>query len=95
MGATDADGGKVQLIIPADRPGVLRPNDWDGFGQRFTGSGTTSFDNVEVYPEDYFRTGQSGTTAAPYPSTFFHVQLNAMIAGILRRVTRDRRPGAR
>ena len=90
VGATDADGGKVQLIIPADRPGVLRPNDWDGFGQRFTGSGTTSFDNVEVYPEDYFRTGAGrDDSRLPYPSTFFHVQLNAMIAGILRRVTSD------
>jgi alkylation response protein AidB-like acyl-CoA dehydrogenase len=90
VGATDVDGGKVQLIIPADRPGVERPNDWDGFGQRFTGSGTTRFDNVEVYPEDYFRAGRSrDDTPLPYPSTFFHVNLNATIAGILRRVARD------
>ena len=90
VGATDVDGGKVQLIIPADRPGVLRPNDWDGFGQRFTGSGTTSFDDVEVYPEDYFRTGAGrDDSRLPYPATWFHIQLNAMIAGILRRVTLD------
>src|ERR1700761_566215 len=90
VGAMDADGGRVQLIIPADRPGVLRPNDWDGFGQRFTGSGTTTFDNVEVHPDDYYRAGRSrDDQPLPYPSPFFHVQLNAMIAGIMRRVAED------
>ncbi len=69
---------------------MLRPNDWDGFGQRFTGSGTTRFENVEVYPDDYYRAGRSrDDQPLPYPSTFFHVQLNAMIAGIMRRVAAD------
>jgi hypothetical protein len=36
---------------------VPRPNDWDGFGQRFTGSGTVSFTDVAIGPEDYFGTG--------------------------------------
>ncbi|WP_261554927.1 acyl-CoA dehydrogenase family protein [Frankia tisae] len=89
VGATNVDGGKVQVIIPADRLGVLRPNDWDGFGQRFTGSGTTSFDNVEIHPEDYFSKETSRREKLPYPATFFHLQLNAMIAGVLRRVALD------
>ena len=90
VGATDVDGGKVQVVIPADRLGVQRPNDWDGFGQRFTGSGTTSFDNVEVYPDEYFSDEKSKSeNKLPYPATFFHIQLNAMIAGILHRVARD------
>jgi alkylation response protein AidB-like acyl-CoA dehydrogenase len=89
VGATDVDGQKVRLIIPADRPGVLRPNDWDGFGQRFTGSGTNSFDDVVVNPEDYFSKGPLPGESLPYPATWFHIQLNAMIAGVLRRVARD------
>jgi alkylation response protein AidB-like acyl-CoA dehydrogenase len=87
VGATDVTGEKVQVIIPADRPGVSRPNDWRGFGQRFTGSGSNRFENVEIRPEDYHLRG--GREALPYPSTFFHIQLNAMIAGVLRRVVRD------
>ncbi|SNQ50084.1 Acyl-CoA dehydrogenase [Frankia canadensis] len=89
IGATDLDGEKAQLIIPGDRPGVHRPGDWDGFGQRFTGSGTVTFDDVAVGPDDYFGTGASAGDGLPYPATFFHIQLNAMIAGILRRVASD------
>jgi alkylation response protein AidB-like acyl-CoA dehydrogenase len=89
VGATDIDGAKVQVIIPTDRAGVLRPNDWDGFGQRFTGSGTVSFDNVRIGAEDYFSRENPTRDALPYPATFFHIQLSAMIAGILRRIASD------
>ncbi|OAA26163.1 acyl-CoA dehydrogenase [Frankia sp. EI5c] len=89
VSATGVDGEKTQLIIPGDRPGVHRPNDWDGFGQRFTGSGTVTFENVAIHPEDYFGTDASAGDTLPYPATFFHIQLNAMIAGILRRVASD------
>ncbi|MCX5043488.1 acyl-CoA dehydrogenase family protein [Aldersonia sp. NBC_00410] len=85
VGATDVDGSKARLIIPTDRDGLVRHNDWDGFGQRFTASGTTTFDNVAVYPGDYV----PAPVTPRYPSTFFHIQLSAMIAGILRRVTSD------
>lgn len=85
IGATDVDGSKVRLIIPTDRAGVVRHNDWDGFGQRFTASGTTVFENVAVGPDDYV----PAPVTPRYPSTFFHIQLSAMIAGILRRITTD------
>jgi alkylation response protein AidB-like acyl-CoA dehydrogenase len=89
VGVTDVDGTKAQVIIPADRRGVLRPNDWDGFGQRFTGSGTVTFNDVTIESADYFSRENSTRDALPYPATFFHIQLNAMIAGILQRVARD------
>ena len=89
VGATDVTGEKVQVIIPADRPGVSRPNDWRGFGQRFTGSGSNQFEDVEIRPEDYHTRGSRRREPLPYPATFFHIQLNAMIAGVLRRVVRD------
>ncbi|WP_131769977.1 acyl-CoA dehydrogenase family protein [Candidatus Protofrankia californiensis] len=57
VGVTDIDGGKVQVIIEGDRPGVRRDNDWDGFGQRFTGSGTVTFEDVVIEPGDYFGKG--------------------------------------
>ncbi|MET0453732.1 MAG: acyl-CoA dehydrogenase family protein [Mycobacterium sp.] len=89
VGVTDVDGDKAEVIIPTDRPGVIRVNDWDGFGQRFTGSGTVTFDDVAVGPEDYFAKGTIPRDNLPYRATFFHIQLSAMIAGILRRIASD------
>ncbi len=38
-------------MIPRDSPGVSIVDDWDGFGQRITGSGSVVFDHVAVEPE--------------------------------------------
>src|SRR5690606_14585140 len=62
--------------------------DWDGIGQQFTGSGTTRFENVAVDREDFLGTG-TYYGDLPYSATFPQLYLTAVIAGILRRVTRD------
>ncbi|ASR01702.1 acyl-CoA dehydrogenase family protein [Gordonia rubripertincta] len=89
VGVTDVDGGQAEVIIPTDRAGIRLDNDWDGFGQRYTGSGTVTFDDVVIGDGDYFTKGRNHRDVLPYRSTFFHIQLSAMIAGILRRVARD------
>jgi alkylation response protein AidB-like acyl-CoA dehydrogenase len=38
----------ASVAVPADGEGVTRLDDWDGFGQRMTGSGTTKFERVAV-----------------------------------------------
>jgi SfnB family sulfur acquisition oxidoreductase len=43
----DADR-RVIAFVPADAPGVTLLDDWTGFGQRTTGSGTTLLENVAV-----------------------------------------------
>ncbi|MBL8562738.1 MAG: SfnB family sulfur acquisition oxidoreductase [Gemmobacter sp.] len=47
------DDTEVQhlVFIPRRAPGVRISDDWDGFGQRVTGSGTVRFDQVAVQPE--------------------------------------------
>lgn len=40
--------GTVTLVIPTDRTGTDRLDDWDGIGQRVTGTGTTNLVNVRV-----------------------------------------------
>lgn len=47
------DETEVQHLafIPRRAPGVSITDDWDGFGQRVTGSGSVRFDNVQVQPE--------------------------------------------
>jgi alkylation response protein AidB-like acyl-CoA dehydrogenase len=42
----------ASVLVPASARGVLLSDDWDGFGQRLTGSGTTVFEDVEIPAED-------------------------------------------
>jgi SfnB family sulfur acquisition oxidoreductase len=39
------------VFVPRDAAGVSMIDDWDGFGQRVTGSGSVIFDRVKVEPE--------------------------------------------
>jgi alkylation response protein AidB-like acyl-CoA dehydrogenase len=50
--ATIDDATSASVYVPASAPGVTRLDDWDGFGQRLTGSGTTVFDDVEIAGDD-------------------------------------------
>jgi len=42
VSAVDAAGNDLQVIIPTDRDGVELFDDWDGFGQRTTASGSSA-----------------------------------------------------
>ncbi len=44
----NADDQLVSAIVPANRPGIIRHDDWNGMGQRCTASGTTELHNVWV-----------------------------------------------
>ena len=48
--ANDEAGVGQMAFIPRDTPGVEVIDDWTGFGQRTTGSGTTVLSNVPVHP---------------------------------------------
>ncbi len=39
------------VFVPRDAPGVTLVDDWDGFGQRLTGSGSVLFARVPVQPD--------------------------------------------
>ncbi|WP_420343210.1 SfnB family sulfur acquisition oxidoreductase [Paenirhodobacter sp.] len=46
------DAGVQQMVfIPRGAPGVSVTDDWDGFGQRVTGSGSVRFERVAVEPD--------------------------------------------
>lgn len=51
--AAEEDGKPAQYLVfvPRAAPGVVIHDDWDGFGQRVTGSGSVVFDRVEVDPD--------------------------------------------
>lgn len=88
VGAEDDDGVAVAAIVPVDAPGVVHADDWDGIGQRHTGSGTTILEDVPVNPEDIHPLGTTvGVDRAR--GSFVQLYLHAIAAGILRTLAAD------
>ena len=84
------DGQQVALAVRADAPGVTRLDDWDGFGQRLTGSGTTIFESVEIDPAHVLPwTDNDGHRSLAYTQGLYQLILLAALAGISRAVQRD------
>lgn len=87
------DGGIVTVAVPTDRPGVIREDDWDGIGQRRTGSGTTRYRDVRVERDEIINDppSQEGDDlrAPSYYPTFLQLWLHAIGAGIMRSVLTD------
>ncbi|WP_024800150.1 acyl-CoA dehydrogenase family protein [Nocardia sp. BMG51109] len=82
------DGALLTAIVPADRQGVEHVDDWDGIGQRHTGSGTTVLTNVVVAEEETLP--WRGTDLPVEPRQAFpQLYLHAIAAGILRSVASD------
>lgn len=91
VAATGDDEQPVSLLVPADAPGVEVVDDWDGFGQRLTASGTTRFRHVAVDDNDVFPAGyglESGERTAYGQAAWQTVHL-ATLAGIAKAVVRD------
>lgn len=89
--AAAADGDeRLSVIVSATAPGVSRIDDWDGFGQRLTGSGTTRFENVAIEDDQILRRFTAGEFKADTYLTAFYQQFHlAAFAGIGRAVLRD------
>ncbi|MGV3713080.1 MAG: acyl-CoA dehydrogenase, partial [Pseudolysinimonas sp.] len=65
-------------------------DDWDGFGQRLTGSGTTIFDDVEIDPAHVLPwTENDEGRPLSYTQALYQLILLATLAGISRAVVRD------
>jgi len=80
------DGPPRSVLIESDRLGVGLPDDWDGFGQRLTGSGSIVLDNVRITGADVITRARTGNR---YPFTFNQVYLTTVVAGIANRAFRD------
>jgi alkylation response protein AidB-like acyl-CoA dehydrogenase len=80
----------VALAVRADAPGVTRLDDWGGFGQRLTGSGTTIFDDVTVDPAQVLRWSDNAERRPlAYTQALYQLVLLAAETGIARAVLRD------
>jgi alkylation response protein AidB-like acyl-CoA dehydrogenase len=87
--AADDRGAVATMIIPAARDGIELVDDWDGSGQRLTGSGTTHFRNVRVEAAELIFDAPDTGYGAPYQNTFAQLYLTAVNAGIAAAVLRD------
>jgi alkylation response protein AidB-like acyl-CoA dehydrogenase len=77
------------VLIESDRPGVELPDDWDGFGQRLTGSGSIVLDRVRITSADVIERPAIDTGRPRYPFTFNQVHLTTVVAGIANRALLD------
>ena len=74
--------GEYVAFLPADSPGVTLVDDWNGLGQRTTGSGTVRFDDAPVDPANLI--ARAGVVSAPTGygayAQLLHVAIDAGIA---------------
>lgn len=78
-------GKNVIAVVNAHQPGVTHSDDWDGFGQRTTGSGTSTFVDAvveEVNVIDF-------DTRFAYQTAFYQAVLLSVLAGTIRAAERD------
>lgn len=85
VAATGLNGEELSLFVPSNAPGVSVVDDWDGFGQILSASGSASFVDVpvsadEIVPDDI---------RFKYAPAFYQLYHLATIAGIGRAITRD------
>ena len=74
-------------VIPVDREGLKLDDDWDGFGQRLTGTGSTILENVFVAEDEIEDFGNpDGPQPPSYQYAFLQLYLQGVAAGILRAV---------
>lgn len=57
----------IYAVIPTAREGLEFHNDWDPIGLRGTDSGTITFHNVRILPEDVLHWGHSPAQTGPLP----------------------------
>mgnify|MGYP003583670730 CR=1 FL=1 len=77
--------GDVIAAVRTRQPGIVQSDDWDGFGQRTTGSGTSRFVDAEVDAQNII----DFATRFKYQTAFYQLVLLATLAGIGRAALRD------
>lgn len=79
VGLTDENHKSVSVIVSRSAPGVTVLDDWNGFGQTLTASGTAIFENVMIQHTDISEEPQFG-----YSPAFYQLIHLATLAGIGR-----------
>ena len=86
--ALDPEEKGRSFVLPSNRAGIERIDDWDGIGQRLTASGTTKFTATRVDESD-FLIQRDIEGARPRLSPFFQLFLAAVEVGIAKNALED------
>lgn len=78
-------GDRVIAIVDARQEGVTHTDDWDGFGQRTTGSGTSTFRDARVGADDVVLFDERFR----YQTAFYQAVLLSVLAGSVVAAERD------
>lgn len=81
----DDNGADVIAAVGTHQSGVWQSDDWDGFGQRTTGSGTSVFVNAVVEEENLI----DFASRFKYQTALYQLVLLAVLAGTGRAAVRD------
>lgn len=90
VATTTGHDSVATVVVPANREGVRIVDDWDGFGQRRTGTGTTTFTNVAVTADELL--SDTPYDADPTPTTQYaslQLYIHAVVAGVLASIVDD------
>lgn len=79
------DGELLTALVRADDPGVSLIDDWDGFGQRTTASGSARYDSARADSGDVF----PATERFAYQGHFYQTAMLSALSGIIRAALRD------
>ncbi|WP_398491231.1 acyl-CoA dehydrogenase family protein [Variovorax sp.] len=83
--ADDDEGQPTMISVPRQAAGVQVLDDWDGFGQALTASGTATFEDVAIDPLWV----NPSKLRFPYASPYFQTVHLASLAGIARASSDD------
>lgn len=83
--ALDDTGARFVALVDAQDPGVAVGDDWDGFGQRITGSGSVTYTDVPVPDERVL----PYATRYPYQEQYYQTVMHAILVGIGRAALRE------
>lgn len=84
LGRAD-DGELVTALVRAHDPGVTLVDDWRGFGQRTTASGSARYDRARADRGDVFPAAERFS----YQAHFYQIAMLSVLTGITRGALRD------
>ncbi|GAB3260870.1 acyl-CoA dehydrogenase family protein [Kineosporia babensis] len=84
------DGFPVQALLTLGAEGITIEDDWDGFGQSLTATGTTRFENARIAAEEV-TLPPADLSSIPrwHLGPFYQHYLNAVVAGNVQSVLDD------
>lgn len=81
----DEDGEQVTALVRRTDPGVTLVDDWQGFGQRTTASGSARYHHVRAERGDVFPAADRFT----YQPHFYQIAMLSVLTGITRAALND------